>query len=261
MNLATVDVDAYQMLRAKSLRRTSLPDHSASVRCFLRFLNSTGRVARDLSPALITPRRYALESIPSSLPSKDVKTILEATSRDRSRSGLRDYAILMLLANYGLRAGEITALRLDDVDWRREVIRIRHCKTRAHSELPLLPIVGNAVLEYLRKGRPETHVRQVFIVHHAPYRAFSNGSSLYWLIRGRITAAGVNCQSKQGPHAFRHARAISMLRAGVPLKEIGDILGHRSSASTTAYLKLATEDLRAVALDIPGEVKHEPRQD
>jgi integrase len=115
--------------------------------------------------------------------------------------------------------------------------------------------VGNAILDYLQKGRPKTEARAIFIVDHAPYRPFQCGSCLYWLVRNRLTAAGVNVQGKQGPHAFRHARAVSLLRAAVPAKEIGDILGHRSASSTTVYLKLATEDLRAVALEIPGEVK------
>src|SRR5437867_222867 len=187
INITTADVDAYVVFRAKSFRRTSLPEHTTNVRSFLRFINSTGRITIDLSAAVITPRRYALEGIPSSLPLEHVKAVLETTSRDRSRRGLRDYAILMLLANYGLRAGEITALRLDDIDWRREVIRICHSKTCAHSELPLLPVVGNAILEYLRKGRPETDVRQIFIVDHAPYGPFQSGSSLYWVIRARLT--------------------------------------------------------------------------
>jgi integrase len=169
--------------------------------------------------------------------------------------GLRDYAILMLLARYGLRAGEITGLRLDDVDWRKEVIRIRHTKTAAFSWLPLLPEVGEAILRYLQKARPQTSLREIFIRSIAPYRPFKSGSSLYTPVRCRIDAAGISAGGKRGPHAFRHACAVSMTRASVPLKEIGDLLGHRSTESTLVYLKLATEDLRAVALEIPVEVK------
>jgi integrase/recombinase XerD len=161
---------------------------------------------------------------------------------------------LTLLTGYGLRAGEITGLRLEDVGWRSETLRIRHSKTSAYSELPLLPEVGNAILDYLRKGRPKTPAREIFIRTCAPYRALKSGSSLHKLISLRLNAAGIDPQGRRGPHAFRHARAISMLRAGVPIKEIGDVLGHRSADSTNTYLKLASEDLRAVALEIPVEV-------
>jgi integrase/recombinase XerD len=172
-----------------------------------------------------------------------------------AQQGARDYAILMLLANYGIRAGEVTGLRLDDVDWRKEVIRIRHTKTGVTSYLPLLPEVGVAILRYLQKSRPKTSFREIFIRTRAPYRPFESGSSLYTPMRRRIDAAGVPEGGKRGPHVFRHARAVSMIRASVSLKEIGDVLGHRASDSTLVYLKLATDDLRAIALEIPAEVK------
>jgi integrase/recombinase XerD len=134
----------------------------------------------------------------------------------------------MLISKYGVRAGEITTLRLDDVDWRKEVIRIRHSKTGAISYLPLLPEVGEAILKYLQESRPKTSFREMFIRRRAPYRPFRSGSSLYGLVRWRLEAAGVITTGKRGPHAFRHARAVSMLRATVPVKEIGDLLGHRA---------------------------------
>jgi site-specific recombinase XerD len=254
LGVTIAEVDTYMRFRAGSQRRSSLRFLATNVRSFLRYLNATGRTKDDFSTTVIGPTLYAFESIPSLLRPEDIKTVVEKTRQDHSTSGLRDLAILMLLSSYGLRAGEITSLRLDDVDWRGDVLRIRHSKTGAHSELPLLPAVGNALLKYLQKGRPKTQARAIFIVDHAPYRPFQSGSSLYWLVRNRLIAAGVVRQGKQGPHAFRHARAVSLLRAAVPAKEIGDILGHRSASSTAVYLKLATEDLRAVALEIPGEV-------
>jgi integrase/recombinase XerD len=254
IDITGAEINAYAKFRATSLRRRSLKNHATEMRSFLRFLHASGRITRNLSTEAIGPRCYAFESIPSSLQLEEVRAVGETTRKDRSREGRRDYAILSLLSTYGLRAGEITTLRLEDVDWRSEVLRVRHSKTGIHSQLPLLPTVGNAILDYLQKGRPRTSAREIFICHHAPYGPFRNGSSLYWLIRGRLTAAGINRSSKQGPHSFRHTRAVSMLRAGVHLKEIGDVLGHRSADSTAAYLKLATEDLRGVALEVPAEV-------
>jgi len=252
--ITVADIDGYMTVRARGHRRTTVREVATSMRSFLRYLHVAHRTATDLSTSVVGPTLYSLERIPSALRSEDVKKVVQTTRQDHSREGLRDYAILMLLSRYGLRAGEITSLRLDDVDWRRDVLRIRHSKTGVHSELPLLPPVGAAILGYLRKGRPRTDARTIFIVHHAPYGPFRSGSSLYGLVRNRLIAAGIDGQCRLGPHAFRHARAVSLLRAAVPPKEIGDILGHRSAESTAVYLKLATSDLRAVALEIPRSV-------
>jgi site-specific recombinase XerD len=251
--LAVPDLDAYVASRAAALRRVTLKGVTVKLRSFLRHLYATGRTPRDLSVAITGPRVYADEAIPSALRAEDVARVLKVARRDRSAIGRRDYAMLMLLAKYGLRAGEVTALRLDDLDWRHDRLRVRHSKTQAVSELPLLPDVGDAIVQYLRRGRPSVRYREVFIRSRAPYRPFRSGSSLYTLIRDRLEAAGIRPPGKRGPHAFRHARAVTLLRAAVPAKHIGDLLGHRSPKSTTVYLKLATEDLRAVSLEIPGE--------
>jgi site-specific recombinase XerD len=250
-----VDMDAYIKSRAESLQRASIKGVAICLRSFLRWLHTSGRCAQDLSLSVRAPSLYALEGIPSALRPQDVTNILSIAKRDRSAIGIRDYAILILLAEYGLRAGEITGLRLDDVDWRKEVIRIHHRKTGVTSWLPLLPEVGEAILRYLQQSRPKTSFREIFIRGIAPYRPFKSGSSLYSRARYRIDAAGISATGKRGPHAFRHARATSLMQASVPLKEIGDLLGHRSADSTLIYLKLATEDLREVALEIPAEVK------
>lgn len=249
--LGVLDLDAYVTSRAPGLRRVSLKGVTVTLRSFLRYLHATGR---DLSVAVVGPRVYTDEGIPSALRAEDVTRVLEATRADGSALGRRDYAIVLLLARYGLRAGEVTALRLDDLDWQHERLRIHHAKTGAHSELPLLGDVGDALVQYLQHGRPHVTSREVFIRSRAPYRPFHSGSSLYAPIRRRLAAAGITPAGKKGPHTFRHARAVSLLRAAVPVKNIGDILGHRSADSTTVYLKLVTEDLRAVALEIPTEV-------
>jgi integrase len=221
----------------------------------MRFLHASGRIARDVAPSVIAPTLYAFEAIPSALRPEQICAVLKTTRKDRSPKGLRDYAILMLLSTYGLRAGEVTQLCLDDIDWRADRFWVRHTKTGSQSVLPLLPAVGEALLDYLRRGRPKTDAREIFIRACAPYRAFHDGSSLYTPIRRRLEAAGVQPIGKRGPHTFRHARAISLLRAAMPVKTIGDLLGHRSVASMTPYLKLATEELRAVALEIPCQEK------
>ena len=255
--IAITDVDAYFQARAPSLRRVSRSNVANRLRCFLRFAHATGRTDRDLEPSVMVPTLYALESIPSALRPEQVYAVVQTARKDHSPKGLRDYAILLLLSTYGLRAGEITRLQLDDINWRADRFCVQHTKTGAQSVLPLLPAVGEALLAYLRRGRPNTEVREIFIRARAPYRGLHNGSSLYTSIRGCLEAAGVQPDGKRGPHTFRHARAVSLLRSGVPLKVIGDVLGHRSAASTTPYLKLATEGLREVPLEIPGRIGEE----
>lgn len=249
--LSVADVDSFMKDRAGSLRRPSLKSVATQIRSFLKWLHATAKTARDLSTVVIAPTLYAFESIPSALRSEDINKILTAAAQDSTPKGVRDYAILTLLARYGTRAGEIASLRLEDVDWRKDSIRIHHRKTGVTSYLPLLPEVGDAILKYLQKARPKTSFREIFIRIRAPYRPFESGSSLYSSIRRWVDTAGVVTKGKRGPHAFRHARAVSMLQATATLKEIGDVLGHRASDSTLVYLKLATEDLRRIALEVP----------
>ena len=243
------DIDLYMDARAPGQRRVSLKDYAERLRSLLRYMHRTGYVARDLAPHVISPMLYAYEGVPSILEPDQIAAVLETTKRDTSPMGLRDYAILQLLATYGMRSGEVRNLRFEDIDWRAESLRVRHSKTGACSHLPLLPQVGDALLDYLRRGRPKTDRREVFMRSRAPYCPLRN---LHGEIHRRLLAAGIKPQGKSGPHIFRHARAVEMLRASVPQKVIGDLLGHRSTEATIPYLKLATEDLRAIALDVPG---------
>jgi integrase len=159
--------------------------------------------------------------------------------------------MLLLVKTYGLRAGEVVRLRLQDIDWRRDQIYIQQSKTRTDLWLPLTSAVGEALLDYLRHGRPKTSLREVFLRCRAPAGRFVRGSSLTTVVNRRLKSAGIQAEGKHGPHALRYARAVELLRASVPLKSIGDILGHRSAESTETYLKLATEDLRSISLEVP----------
>ena len=239
-------------MRAAGMRRTTLKAVSQRLSGFLHFLHRSGHLPLDLSGRMIRPTLYEFESIPSVLRPLEIKQILKTTRCDRSARGRRDYAILTLLATYGLRAGEIIHLALQDIDWRAETILIRHSKIRGTTVLPLLPAAGAALLSYLRAGRPKTTAREVFIRMSAPLRGFSRGSSLHALVRRRIAAAGIRPAGKRGPHVFRHAHAVGLLRAAIPMKTISDLLGHRASRSTAIYLKLDSEELRAVALPLPN---------
>lgn len=252
--LNVCDIDAYVQQRCVGVRRASIEGHTVCLRAFLRYLHNSGRIPSDLSATVIGPRIYEDEQIPAALRPEEVRKVLEVAREDRSRRGRRDYAFLMLLATYGLRAGEIVALRLEDIDWRKQILRVRHSKSGAYSELPLLHEPGEAVLGYLQKVRPASAHREIFLHLHAPYGPFKRGSILHCVTRARLKAAGITPLGRRGPHAFRHARAVSLLCGDVSLKTIGDVLGHKSARSTAVYLKLATEGLRDIGLDLPSGV-------
>lgn len=249
------DLDAYLAWRMPELRRATRHGVSSCLRSFLRYLHGAKFIPRDLSQAVSGPVLYQFDDIPRAFSEEQVETLLRTARRDRSTAGLRDYAILLLLATYGLRAGEVVRLRLDDFHWREERLRVQQSKSGRETFLPLLASVGEAVLKYLEKGRPATEAREVFLGVRAPYRPFLNGSSLHTVMCRRLREAGIELTSRHGSHAFRFARAGSLLRAKVPLKSIADLLGHRSATSTEVYLRLAIDDLRAVSLDLPGKEK------
>jgi site-specific recombinase XerD len=253
--LSVADLDTFLAWRYPSLRRTTRRGVSHCLRSFLRYLYAAGHLDRDLAGVVAGPQIYWNETIPSALTEQQVRDLLATTRRDRTAMGRRDYAMILLLATYGLRAGEVVRLQLEDLDWRRERIRIRRSKRGGESLLPLTPAVGETLLQYLGKARPISDRREVFLRLRAPHGPFSRGAGLYAIVSRRLARAGIHVEGKHGPHALRYARAVSLLRAAVPLKTISDILGHRSSASTDGYLKLATEDLRQVGLDLPPEVE------
>jgi len=250
-DLSVRDIDAYMDCRAAGLTRKSLKDVAERLRGFLRHLHRNKLHAHDLSGHVIAPLLYAYEGIPSILTADQIAVVLEFAGQDSSPLGLRDHAILQLLARYGLRSGEVGRLQIDDINWRADTLRVHRSKNHTLANLPLLEPVGEAILRYLRDGRPDTNVRTIFVRSRAPYQAMTAGG-LYGVVKRRLGVAGIELTGKRGPHIFRHARAVSMLRASTPRKIIGDVLGHRSLEATVPYLKLATEDLRAIAINLPG---------
>jgi integrase/recombinase XerD len=251
-DLGAAEIDAYLELRSRTLNRVSRKTVASLLRPFMRYLHAQNLTRRDLAPAVWAPRVYEHERPPSGLKQEEIRGVLKTTRQDHSSVGRRDYAMLVLLSAYGVRACEVVHLRLEDIDWRRERLRIRHGKRGPISELPLLAHVGEALLAYLRHGRPQTTLREVFVRAKAPCDRGLRGDVLYQVVARRLRRAQIRPEGKHGPHALRHGRAVGLLRAGASMKVIGDILGHRRPASTQTYLRLQTEDLRAVALPMPG---------
>lgn len=242
------DLDAFvEALGRRQCRRT-VRDNCSRLRAFLRFLRMTGRINGDLSSFVVAPRVRRMEQPPRALPWAHVQRLLRSVPRDRP-IGLRDYALLLLLAAYGFGAAEAVALRLEDIDWKGGVVRLQRPKTGAPLELPLLPAVARALVAYLRRGRPaDAGIRQVFVSARLPRRPLSTAAVRH-LVCGRAAAAGL--AGLVSGHSLRHTHATRQIDAGVNPKIVGDILGHRRPSSTSVYARVALRHLRSVALPVP----------
>jgi integrase len=176
----------------------------------------------------------------------EIERTLATVDRSTPR-GCRDYAILTLIAYGGLRAGDVAALHLSDFDWRRDTLHVRRTKGKWSDELPLIPLLGEAVIAYLRR-RPETTHQKVFLTDKAPLQPIRD-VRISAMARHYLQRAGVNA-AKLGSHTLRHSFAVELLRKGHSLKTIGEMLGHAHPQSTFLYTKAAVEDLRTVALGL-----------
>jgi site-specific recombinase XerD len=251
-HLGARQIEAFVREVGPRLRRESLQHAVGQLRSFLRFLGSRGEIAGGLDTLVDTPRLYRGERLPRSLPWETVQAFLAAIDRS-TPMGRRDYGMFMLIATYGLRTCEVANLRLDDIEWRADRLRVSRPKTRTPIVLPLTQEVGAALLDYLRHARPHLSYREVFLRVRAPAGPLASTAVTEafqaWTRRGALPI------SYQGPHCLRHSLAVHLLRQGTSLKAIGDLLGHRSVESTCVYLRLHVEDLREAALDLPREAR------
>jgi integrase/recombinase XerD len=232
------------------LCRATLQHVVAHIRGFLRFLTLSGVIRSALAHHIDTPRVYRLEQLPRVLAWETVGQLLLSIDRTTA-PGRRDYAMLLLIATYGLRNSDIVALTLDDIQWRQETLRLTQHKTGQPLVLPLTKTMGMALLEYLRHERPPSTCRQLFLRARAPIGPLARTAVTdvfqAWSARSGLTIPF------HGAHCLRHSYAIHLLRQGVSLKAIADVLGHRTVESTCGYIRLALEDLRDVALPVPSE--------
>lgn len=221
-----------------------------ALRSFFRFLLGHGEINLDLAAIVPTVADWRLSTIPKYLHPEEVERVLETCDRATAK-GRRDYAILLLLARLGLRAGEVIRLELDDIDWRAGELTV--CGKRfVHDRLPLPLEVGEALAVYLRQDRPRCSTRRVFIRCKAPYRELAHASTICTIVRAALERAGLDPPVK-GAHLLRHSLATGMLRAGASMAEIGQVLRHRSPLTTEIYAKVDFEALRNLALPWPIE--------
>jgi len=246
-----VDVDAYVVASCGRLAPRTVQSVGCSIRAFLRFLYASGRMRHELAAAVTVPMRRRDALPPRALPWEDVRRVLAAIDRS-TRFGLRDHALLLTMATYGLGAGEAFALRLDDVDWRRGEFRVVRPKTGREIVLPLLGPVARSLAAYLRRARPRhTSSRAVFVQMHAPFGPLRTAGAAGAVLQKHAHAAGVSAPYL-GSHALRHSHATRQIDLGASAKVVGDILGHVRPDSTSRYVRVALRRLRGLALPVPS---------
>ena len=252
VQMADIDDAVAAEHRRGAWGRRTIHDYAQRLRPFFLFAEARGWCRAGLAAGILAPRFMADETVPKGLKREDVLRLLASIQGDRPVDK-RDRAILMLLVTYGLRAGEVAGLRLEDLDWENEILRVRCPKPGRTHVWPLSPDVGNAILLYIREARPTGLGRSLFFTSHAPIRPVGR-KTLCKIVRDRLAGIGI-VSGRRGTHALRHAAAQHLLDQGMSMKMIGDFLGHRDPSSTTIYAKVNLAALREVAaLDLEGLV-------
>jgi len=224
--------------------RLSIQVYASGLRTFLRYAESRGWCPRGLAASVASPRVYRHENLPIGPSWNDVQRLLATTEGARPQD-IRDRAILLLLAVYALRSGEVRGLKLEDLDWEKDLLFVPRTKGRKREPYPLSPTVGQAIIRYLKEVRPRSSYREIFLTVEAPIQPLRK-SSLWTIVAKRALSLDPPLELR-GPHALRRACATRLLAQGFSLKEIGDHLGHRLPETTAVYAKVNLTGLREVA--------------
>lgn len=250
--LCAADVTGFVRRRAITIQSIRVQLMTTALRSFLRFVRYRGDIDKDLAACVPAVANWRLSTIPRALPPRQVERVLTSIDR-KTAMGRRDYAIILILARLGLRAGEIMTLALEDLDWQEGLITVRG-KAGRYSQMPLPADVGEAIADYLQHGRPIADSRCVFLRTRAPAGGFKGQCGIGSMVRHALARAGVDAPRK-GAHQFRHGLASEMLRQGASLSEIGELLRHRSPQTTAIYAKVDLASLATLALPWPGDAK------
>jgi integrase/recombinase XerD len=247
--LCATDVVGFVRGQAVQLSQVRARCATIALRSFLRYLRYRGEIQLDLAAAVPSVANWSMTGIPRAIAPDHVRAVLASCRRD-TPVGCRDYAILMLLARLGLRSGEIVALTLQSIDWESGCLTVLG-KGAQSAQLPLPAEVGEAIATYLKRGRPRSPCRTLFLRANAPIRGLGSQTSIGSIVNAAITRAAIATTHK-GAHQFRHALACQMLRQGATLTEIGSLLRHRHSKTTGVYAKVDFAALRPLSLPWPG---------
>ena len=228
-------------------RDKTVPTH---LRTFFQYLFGRGATATNLALCIPKVAQRWDARLPRHLSPDGVEAVLGSV-RGNPRHGARDYAMLLLMARLGLRAHEVIAIQLEDIDWRAGELLVRG-KGRLHDRVPINAEVGEALSQYLREERGQTSCRTLFITHRAPYRAFKGGQIVNAILKDALAATGqMPVTPYVGSHLLRHSLATRLVNAGASLDEVGDVLRHRSRSSTMVYARLDIDGLRSIAQPWP----------
>ena len=247
--LGAADVVRFVQRQAPRLHLKRAKLLTTALRSFLQYARYRGAIRLDLAAAVPLVANWSMSSIPRAIAPDQVRRLLTHVNRCTA-VGRRDYAILLLLARLGLRSGEVVLLELEDIDWQAGSLSV-HGKGGRRTQLPLPADVGEAIVAYLRHGRPRSTSRRVFLRVRAPIRGFLGPCAVGTIVRHALLRAGIDAPTT-GAHQFRHGLATEMLRQGASLSEIGELLGHRSPETTKIYTKVDLDALRPLALPWPG---------
>jgi integrase/recombinase XerD len=254
VNEITPDMISDYVVSISPKHEKSIAAILTTLRVFLRFLYLNGHTEKDLSLSVPKQNKYRYPAIPSTWTPDEVKRILDAIDRG-SPVGKRDYAILILVAKLGIRAGDIKAMKLSDLNWDTKTITIQQEKTKVQTSYPILRDVGWALIDYLQNARPTCDVAYLFVRMSAPFEPFGQNANLHNIIAKYIRLAGITIPrgKRHGLHSLRHSLASTLLEQGASIAVISEILGHVDSKSTSVYLHTDLSGLQACALD-PEEV-------
>lgn len=228
-------------------RRPTLYTTASVLKDFLRYLYESEQFTKDLSADVPKPKIYTDEDIPETWTPAEVKQLLSAVDRSNP-IGKRDYAMFLLAILLGMRAGDICNLRFKNLDWNQKLITYTQQKSGKVSALPLLPVIGEAIIDYLRNGRLDSNCDNVFIRHLHPYGEFQSSAAVSSALKKYITYAGLTRKNRKAIHSLRRTLASTLLMDGTPLLTISNILGHSSPKTTTGYTKVNLPALRKCAL-------------
>jgi site-specific recombinase XerD len=249
--LCPKDIHKFVLKCAQTFSRSRVQLMVTTLRSFCRFLLQRGYINVDFADAIPSIANWRMNEFPRYLDQETVESLL-ASCDQCTAVGQRDYAILLLLARLGLRAGEVVALTLDDIDWETGVFTVNG-KGKRLAELPLPREVGKALVNYLCKSRPRCSARQVFIRIRAPHKGFSTSAAIDDVVRRSLVRVGLDLDFK-GAHLLRHSLATTMLGGGASLEEVGEVLRHCRPETTQIYAKVNMRALREIAQPWPGGV-------
>lgn len=249
-DLQVADIDLYLAMRSRCLARKTLARVVSVLRAFLRFLYSSSHIYHDLALVIDGPKIRQNECPPRALPWVDVRKILNGINKS-SRKGRRDFALLLMMAVYGLGAAEVRGLTLDSIDWRRKLLKVVRVKTSREISLPLLPAVAHALSAYLQHGRPRyCATRTLFVRMRTPHIEIGSTTTIAHVLRQAAFSAGISAPFL-GSHALRHSHASRQIDLGTSAKVVGDILGHKRPETTSRYVRVALSRLRPLSLPVP----------